>query len=65
MISPLGQQEIDGVDIGIDGSLNLRPVPFPLFLDLIHPPAQRDGALPAMKRLFEFRTIRDDPAVHC
>jgi len=62
-ISVLREQNVKGLPSLIDRSVHVPPLAFHPEIGLIHPPAAAHGALAAVERLCQLRTVRHDPAL--
>jgi hypothetical protein len=64
LVALLGQEEIDGLAVFIDGTIQVAPLPFHPDVRFVHAPADPHGALRAVKCFLQLRTVFDDPPVN-
>src|SRR2546430_2175917 len=62
-VAMLGQQKVNRLAGFVYGSVEVVPLTFDLKVGLIHPPADPHRPLAPMERLFQGRTVFDDPAL--
>src|SRR5215831_10845069 len=62
-IPVLREEKVNGLAVFIHRTIQIPPLPLHFDVRLVHPPADPDRPLPAMKRLFQLGAIFDDPAV--
>src|SRR5262245_55267819 len=62
-IAMLGQQKVNGLAVFVHGAVEVVPLAFDLDVGLIHQPAHLPRLFASMERLFQRRTVFDDPAL--
>src|SRR5262245_36586154 len=61
----LRQQKVNRLAMLIYSTIEIPPLAFHCNIRLVHPPADPDRPLAAMKRLLQLRTVLNDPPIDC